>query len=295
MKLMNTFLTFALCALLLSCGENKNNGKDQGGDGVWVHKEPRVARVEVSSSETLLETYEFSYDNTGRITTLVKTDNMSKAVLLDLQYTYPSENKMHIQGKFYPIATNRFIDVDYDWNYRTFTYSGSWSTGWTYTTRCNEDDIVSETTAEVNFAASGGQYTSKTHYEEGYAVKDGTIYRIKIGSEVDAQSAHTTRTSNSQYLVYDLEYTNLADNQNFMLYIVPCNFPVWAASNLPGCKRLPKSVRIGSGDKGDVTYPESYTFEYEINASGDLETAVRTDYNGVDVVLVRTYKFIYQQ
>lgn len=294
MKLINTILTFALCALLLSCGENKNNDTEKEG-GVWGHKAPLVSRVEVSSSETPIETYEFSYDETGRMTALVKTDNLSKSVMLDLQYTYPSENKMHIQGKFFPIATNRFIDVDFDGHNRSFTYKGSWSTGWTYTTLCNEDYIATETVAEVNFAASGGQYTSQTRYEEGYAVKDGAIYRIKAGCEIGAQSARATRTANSQYLVTDVTYTNLADNQNFMVFIMPCNFPVWISSGLPGCKRLPQRITVASGANGDITYPESYTFEYELDASGNIETAVRTDYNGADVVLERTYKFIYHQ
>ena len=294
MKLMNTILTFALCALLLSCGENKNNGNEQV-DGVWVHKAPLVSRVEVSSNETPIETYEFSYDETGRMTALVKTDHLSKAVMLDLQFTYPSESKMRIQGKFYPITTNRFIDVDYDGHNRTFTYTGSWATGWTYTTFCNEDCIATKTGAEVSFAASGGQYTSKTDYEESYTINDGAISRIKAGCEVGAQSARATRTSNSQYLVTDVTYTNLVDNQNFMVFIMPCNFPVWASSGLPGCRRLPQKVTMASGANGETAYPESYVFEYETNASGNIETAVRTDYNGADVVLVRNYKFIYQQ
>ena len=194
---MKTFRILALllsAALALACNgkEDPENGRKTEKDSFWTHTAPLVSKVEVSSDGTLLETYEYTYDATGRMLTLVKTDRLSGEVLLNLQYTYPSEYRMRSTGKFSPLTSNRFITADYDPNAKTLVYSGSWSGAWKYSTTLDGNGLAAGTACLEDFAAKAGRYSSGMDYSESYATSDGTITAITIGTEIKARSSRAT-------------------------------------------------------------------------------------------------------
>ena len=291
MKSLYLFAAILLAALAAACnGGGEGDGKKTDRQ-IWAHEKPLVAMVEVSSGGIVIETYEYTYDEQGRILTMVKTDKLSKEVLLDLQYSYNGENEMKVQGKFFPIATNRYIDVSYNPTSGTLSSKGSWSGAWSYTTSVGEAGVVTSTECQSDFAAKEGYYTSKMNYSEVYTISEGTVTESVIGTEIGAQSSKATRTANVSALKTTYTPGGQDDRQNFAAYLMPDNFPVWIAAGFPGNKKLITGI---SASTGTIPAPETTTIEYSFNAAGDIDTATRTDYNAGTPYLTRTYKFIYQ-
>ena len=291
MKSLYLSAAIFLAALAPACnGSGEGEGKKTG-QQIWVHARPYVSMVEVSSGGSVIETYEYTYDGQGRIATLVKTDKQSKEIVLDLQYSYPSENGMKVQGKFFPIATNRYIDVSYDPSSGTVTYGGSWSGAWTYVTSVNEAGVVTSTKCQSDFAAKEGYYTSRMDYSEVYTIAEGTVTESLAGTGISAQSKKATRTSSSSALKTTYTPGGQDDRQNFAAYLMPGCFPVWIAAGFPGNKKLVTAI---SASTGTIPAPETTAIEYSLNAAGDIDTATRTDSNAGTPYLTRTYKFIYQ-
>ena len=291
-----------LAALLTtSCKGNGNNGDNNSRADIWVHEKPLVAKVEVSNGGALMETYEYTYDEKGRMLSLKKTDNLSNNIMLDLQYSYSGENEMKVQGKFYPTSTNRFMNVSYSsmsvasygngQKVGTLTYSGSWNGAWTYTTYHDENKVATRTECTNKFAAKEGYYNSDMDYSEEYTISGGTIVQSVIGTDIKAQSDKATHTANTSSLKTVYAVGDKADKQNFAAYLMPCTFPVWIAAGLPGNKQLVSGI---SSYTGDIKSAESTEIEYTLNAEGNIDTAVRTDSNAGTPYLTRTYKFIYQ-
>lgn len=291
MKPLYLFATILLATLAAACnGGGEGDGKKTDRQ-IWVHEKPLVAMVEVSSGGSVIETYEYTYDEQGRILTLVKTDKLAREVVLDLNYSYSGENEMKVQGKFFPIATNRYIDVSYNPTSGTLSYKGSWSGAWSYTTNVNEAGVVTSTECKSDFAAKEGYYTSKMNYNEVYAISEGTVTESVIGTEINAQSSKATRTANVSALKTTYTPGSQDDRQNFAAYLMPDNFPVWIAAGFPGNKKLVTGI---SASTGTIPAPETTAIEYSFNAAGDIDTATRTDSNAGTPYLTRTYKFIYQ-
>lgn len=291
MKPLYLFATILLATLAAACnGGGEGDGKKTDRQ-IWVHEKPLVAMVEVSSGGSVIETYEYTYDEQGRILTLVKTDKLAREVVLDLNYSYPGENEMKVQGKFFPIATNRYIDVSYNPASGALTYKGSWSGAWSYTTSVNKDGVVTSTECKSDFAAKEGYYTSKMNYSEVYTISEGTVTESVIGTEIGAQSSKATRTANVSALKTTYKVGSQDDRQNFAAYLMPDNFPVWIAAGFPGNKKLVTGI---SASTGTIPAPETTAIEYSFNAAGDIDTATRTDSNAGTPYLTRTYKFIYQ-
>ena len=300
MKVIHIFLTMLAAVLTASCnGKGTPGDKTSDGD-IWVHAKPLVAKVEVSSEGALIETYEYTYDEKGRMLTLKQTDNLSKTDMLDLQYTYTGENELKISGKFYPISTNRFIDVTYSstsvasygdvQRVGTLTYTGSWSGAWTYTTCHDENGVAASTECKDAFASKEGYYTSDMVYSEEYSISGGTVVQTVAGTDIKAQSNKATGTANTSSLKTVYTASDKADRQNFAAYLMPCTFPVWVAAGLPGNKQLITGI---SSYTGDIKSAESTNIDYTFDADGNIDTAVRTDSNAGQPILVRTYKFTY--
>jgi hypothetical protein len=283
-----------LLTLVLSCGEKPNGGgktPDEKKSAVWSLTAPLVQKVEVSTDGTVIESYEYNYDDQARLLSLKKTDRLSNTVLLDLQYTYPDESGMKATGKFFPITSNRYITAVKDLAQKTVSYAGSWTGAWSYVTGFDAGGTATGTTTDTEFAAQQGQYSSRTQYGETYTVSGGCISRSVIGTSVRSQTSQATSAAASTSLTVDYGYSDREDRQNFAVYLFPCEFPVWVAAGLPGCKKLVNRISMSGGN---VPSPVSTRIEYSFNPDGNIDTAIRTDLNNGETVLVRTYKFFYQ-
>lgn len=284
--------SLALLAVLASCGEKPNGGKTpSGGATAWSLPGPLVQKVEVRSGGTLLETYEYTYDDRGRLSSLRKTDKIQSAVFLDLQYSYPDETGMRATGKFYPVTSNRFITAVRNAADQTVSYAGSWSGAWSYATRYDAGGTALATATDLDFNATGGWYSAKTHLGEAYTVSGGCITRAEYGTEIEARTAQKTRSASAAQLTVSYTYSDREDKQNFAAYLFPCEFPVWVAAGLPGCKKLITGI---SKSAGSVSFPTTTQIAYTFTAEGNIDTATRTDLNDGAPVLVRTYQFYYQ-
>lgn len=281
-------LTLALAAV--SCGE-PNGGKTPDGKkaAVWSLSAPLVQKVEVSADGSVIETYEYTYDDLGRILSLRKTDKLRDENLLNLQYSYPDENGMRATGKFFPVTSNRFVSAVKDEAEKTVSYHGSWSGAWAYVTTLDAGGTATGTSTDPEFAAKDGQYSARAHYSETYSVSGGCITQSVIGTDIESRTTFKSAAASSA-LTVRYSYSDREDKQNFAVYLFPCEFPVWVAAGLPGCKKLVSGITMASGN---VASPVSTRIEYKLDADGNIDTATRTDLNGSETVLVRTYKFYY--
>ena len=280
-------------AILASCGQKPENGTTPQGGGatIWSLPTPLVQKVEVRSDGTLIETYEYTYDDKGRVSSLTKTDCLQQEKMLELSYSYPDETGMKAAGKFYPVTSSRYITAVRNTGERTVSYSGSWTGAWSYVTSYDAGGTALATATDLDFKAQEGWYSAKTHYGEAYTVSGGCISRVDYGTEIEAQTKRKTRSSSSSELTVSYTYSDKEDRQNFAVYLFPCEFPVWYAAGLPGCKKLITGI---STARGTVSYPATTRISYTFTADGNIDTATRTDYNASEPTLVRTYKFTYQ-
>ena len=144
--------------------------------------------------ETLIETYEYTYDEKGRVASLLKTDQLQQAVLLDLSYSYPDETGMKALGKFYPVTSNRYVTAVRNTSEQTVSYNGSWTGAWAYVTRYDAGGTALSTETDLDFNAKDGQYSAQTHMGEKYTVSGGCITRAAYGAEIKAQTSRKTRS-----------------------------------------------------------------------------------------------------
>ena len=282
-----------LLALTLSCGKKPDGGgktPDEKKSATWSLPAPFVQKVEVSADGSVIESYEYTYDDQARILSLRKTDRLTNTPLLDLQYTYPGESGMKVTGKFFPITSNRIISAAKDAAQKTVSYSGSWTGAWSYVTTLDAGGTATGTTTDPEFASKEGKYSSKTHYSEAYTVSGGCITRSVMGTDIESRTNNLTASASSA-LTVDYSYSDREDKQNFAAYLFPGEFPVWVAAGLPGCKKLVREIKMASGN---VPSPVSSRIEYAFDTDGNISTAIRTDLNNGETVLVRTYKFFYQ-
>ncbi len=292
---MKAFPLYALllsAALAIACNgeDGPNNGGKNSQNDIWAHAKPLVSKVEVSSEGSLIESYEYTYDEQGRILTLVKTDRISGDELLNLRYTYPSENEMRATGRIFPLTSNRYITAIYDPKAGTLVFNGSWADAEKYALTLDSNGLVNRVESQSNFAAKDGSYNSDLYYSEEYSASGGTITTSVIGTDLKAKSRRTTHIASSSALTTAYTYTSQEDRQNLAAYLMPCYFPVWIAAGLPGNQKLIKGI---SSKTGDNPAPETVSLDYSLNASGDIDTATRTDSNAGTPILVRTYKFYY--
>ena len=282
-----------ILAILASCGEKPENRPTPQGGGatVWSLPTPLVQKVEVRSDGTLIETYEYTYDDKGRVSSLVKTNCLQQEKMLELSYSYPDETGMKVTGKFYPVASNRFITAVRNTAGQTVSYNGSWTDAWSYVTQYDANGTALSTAMDLDFNAKGGQYSAQTHLGEQYTVSGGCITRAVYGAEIKAKTQRRTHSISETELTVSYTYSDKEDRQNFAVYLFPSEFPVWYAAGLPGCKKLITGI---STARGSVQYPASTRIEYTFNTDGNIDTATRTDYNASEPTLVRTYKFHYQ-
>lgn len=281
-----------ILAALASCGEKPEGGKtpQEGGATIWSLPTPHVQKVEVRSDGTLIETYEYAYDDKGRVISLTRTDQLKKEKLLELSYSYPDETGMKATGKFYPVSSNRFITAVRNTAEHTVSYNGSWTDAWSYVTQYDVNGTALSTVTDLDFNAKGGQYSAQTHLGELYTVSGGCITRAAYGAEIKAKTQRRTHSVSETELTVSYNYSDKEDRQNFAVYLFPCEFPVWYAAGLPGCKKLITGI---STARGSVQYPATTKIDYTFNPDGNIDTATRTDYNAGEPILVRTYKLTY--
>ncbi len=288
-----------LCCLslpLIGCGAGnggQSGGNDDGSASLWKMRNYPVSKVEVYTEDNVLvETYEYTYDEYNRLLSLRRTDNMVGNRLLDLKYSYPSSSEMVIAGTYYYSTASRTTKVRLDAENKQMTYVGNWKGAWFFQTTFNNEGAVLMTSADVGFGLATASYATSGNYIEAYTRSGGDVVRVEIGTHLRSTSIRQTAVQSAPTsAIMELTYTELEDRQNFGVYLFTCEFPVWYAKELPGNKHLPSEI---TWRNGEVPSHLSTRLTYEMDEDGDIRTAIRTDFNDEDPVLVRRYSFYYK-
>lgn len=288
-------LLFATMLLALSCG-NENNGKDPSrpddnpDESLWRNDLYLPLGISVYTGNDLVESIDLDLDKFGRVISLVRKDVIQDKVLLDLEYSYSGTSDLYIKGKYFFTSGDKEVIASIDGKKGTVTYGGTWDKAWQFVSSFNEDGTVLSTEANLEFSPSTGQYSTVGGYNEVYSVSGGNIVTAVVGTNMESQSSKLTKSVSESELTIEYTYCDHEDNQNFGVFLMNCDLPVWVAKGLPGCRNLITGMKM---KHGNITLPTSFTVEYAFDDNGDIETATRTDYNGTAAVLKRVYKFTY--
>ena len=297
-KMTNAILMGLLLASVMtvspSCADRSGEGSGDGGNdnpstSLWKMETDRLSKVEVVSGGSIIETYEFKYDDYSRLTSLIKRDLVGGNKLLDLKYSYKDDSKVEISGIYYPLAAERSTTAVIDADSRSVSYTGNWKGAWTFTTAYDGDGTVLSTEVSDNYAA-GSYYSADVKYSEEYEVvsRDVRSVRMSVSTSVDTQV--NTNVSNSNELKVEYTYSDKYDDCNFNVFLMNCEFPVWFAKGLPGCLHLISGM---TASHAGVASPVSFKMSYTFNSSNQLKMAVRKDYEGSNLVLEKTYRLYY--
>lgn len=307
MRRLDIFLAALLAVSLASCGgetttpntpgtttddNKKDNTDDNGGGSVsvspWVlSASKRLSGVEVSCNGTPLEEYAFSYDNSGRLSSLVKKDKVSGETLYDLSYGYSGDAQASIAGKYFGTGSERTITATAAPG--ELSYKGDWADAWGYTAKYDTSGVILSLGATPSFSANG-YYSSSADYAERYEVSSGNVLSATTGTTIDARSDKGTSTHSTYDVSYIYEYSDKADRQNFAVFLMPCQFPVWYATGFPGNRNLLSgmSMKLGS-----IEGQMSFTVDYELDTEGNIVSATQTMYAGKETLMTKTFTLSY--
>ena len=286
------FYLLAIACLAASCGGNNEEEKkketDDPSSSLWKMQLYAPSLVQVYAENELVESYSFEFDGNMRVTSLLRKDEIAGKALLDLAYTYSGKSDMSVSGTFYSTAAAKTVNASIDG--KTVTYKGDWDNARQYKTTYDANGTVTATDAALEFAPTSGQYSSLGTYSEVYKVSSGNVTSATLGADITSQSSKSAKLESSKELTIEYTYSDKPDKQNFNVFLMNCEFPVWFAKELPGCKNLISGMKMKCGS---VTLPQSFKVEYTFDSGGDILTATRKDYNDSELVLTRVYKLTY--
>jgi len=282
------FLTLLVSVIVSSCnsGEKKGPEPESEADGpAWKLDGPLPSRVEVLRGKTLLETFEFAYDENDHLISLVKKNIPDEKLLLDLKYSYSGENDMTVSGTFYPAAKTMVATIDAN------TLSYGFSGGLRYEISFDRDGSLSTLQTSDSFVSEGGQYSRKVKYLEKYLFDGGNCSVVSVSNDCEALSSKINGTVFASSLEYVFTYLDEPDKQNFAAFLMGCEFPVWYAAGLPANAKLVCGMKMKCGGVDGVI---SWTIDYDLDDEGNIISAIKTDYIDGEEILSKTFDFYYR-
>jgi len=257
-----------------------------------------VSSIEVKCGNKLVESYTFTYDKDGRLSSLLRRDENSGKVFLNLAYSYDGTSGMTVKGTMDGKPGLRTLIVSHSSSEVSYV-TDSWNS-WRYTTSVGRDDVARGTYSNSSFSSNGGFFSSKTDFSEVYELVGKDIVMVESGTEIAGRTVKdifgagaklkpvSVKTASS--LVTKYTYSDASDRQNFCSFIFNCNFPVWYAEGLPGCEHLITDVNMATSG---VDIPQHQHFDYTFNDTGDIVKVTRTWSTEGKNYLTLTYDFKY--
>ncbi|MCQ2184635.1 MAG: hypothetical protein MJY62_04420 [Bacteroidales bacterium] len=303
MKRILKFICAAALAMAaaVSCKDSGNKKtdpapKDDPEASVWKLSTAVPGMVTVKSSGQVLQMDVFETDEYNRLTAMTRSDIKMNADLLDFKYTFSGKSTAVIAGTMYGSKTAYSITATCNDDDTAVTYQGSWASPELMTTTY-EDGLAVSSGYNYSFEDATFYKSDEEYYEKYTSDGKGNIASAAIGtrilSKVTGQTGPkaTTEVRSEKEVVYKYTYSDKDDLQNFNAYLMNCNFPVWFAKGLPGCKKLISGMTVS---RGEFPLREKFTVEYtRFDGEGRLLEAVRTDYVGEKEVCKRTYSLTY--
>lgn len=287
------YLISALSALFCcACGKNDNPGPSPvppADESLWrMHNDP-VEKVDVYCGDILLETYTFEYnDKYDMVTSITRTDKTTGSDILKVSCTYSGtcDASFSIQAGGASTTVKASFNEDRD----VLEYGPDTDAAFRYRTRLDSYNAL-PITDEAAYSYMCQNYSSSLAAKQIFAEKDGDISSVEWNPYIQTTAfPYITVAEAKSGLTYAYTYSEAEDLQNFAAFLMPCDFPLWFATELPGCKHLITGMTMKSGN---VTLPESFTVSYTFNDGGSIKTALRTDYSRGRKILERTYKYTY--
>lgn len=262
------------------------SGESGTGNISWSPASSCARSVTVYAGNTVVESFAFTYDDSGRLSTLVRTDPVSSKSLLDVRYAYEGTSRVMISGSMADDNKDRTIQVDVVKGGLEYSAPQSWK----YHVAVSDGMPVSVGTAS-KFEAPSGVVSTGAEYEERFTEESGDISGHTIGTVFKGETGKGTGVMSEGSLSYHYSYTSDPDRQNFDAFLMECNFAVWYAAGLPGCRHLTSDIKV-SGD--GVDYQSDQHIDYELDSDGNILSAVRTWKSGSETLLTLKYVFSYE-
>lgn len=290
MKSLHLFIPALSAICLLSCKESEEQKKPSSGEGSdWKLEAFYPSKVEVYTNGKQVETYVFSFDKNECLSSLTRTDNLTGNKLLDVSYQYSGDNDMSASCLFYSSTTKRSCSATLDRDSNTLTCTSDISSPWTIDMALDSDGNPRQMGIKWNYSST--KYTSEGSFSEVYHISEGDVDSYEAGCDISCRNTKSTEGTSSETVTWTYTYSDDLDNQNFGMFLMNCQFHVWAAAGLPGNRHLITGMKASCGG---VDLPQSFTVSYKFNSDGDIISAVRKDYNGKTLILTREYKFSYE-
>lgn len=286
---MKKTIIISLAAVLLcaSCKPKQPvnpNPPAPADDSCWEMRNDPIECIKVYNGKTLVQTFNFEYNEKDMLTSMTRVDEQLKIKLMDIKYSYEGKTGMKASGKFY--NTTKAISADFNEDRDNLSYG--LEHGISYSLSLDSDDMPG--LCKGSYAYDGKAYSSKRDEKIIYSTKGGNIESLKIGTEASTDTRTKTGSVTSGAVEYVYTYSDKLDLQNFAAYLMPCEMPVWVPAELPGCKNLITGM---SCKVGGVALPESFTVSYVLNDNGSIRSATRTDFSRGREISTLRYEFSY--
>lgn len=253
---------------------------------LWEMENDPVESVSVFCGNTLVQTFFYEYDDCSRLIRIRREDAAPKSVMFDLKLDYEGLAGMRLSGSY--LYAFRTIGASFSEDGDVLRYGPEGGDGMSCTLTMDSGDLPAM--CRVAYSYECPEYSSDVRQRIVYTAEDGDITAIAITTESAFASKCLTKAVSGSGIEYVYTYCDKPDLQNFAAYLVPCEFPVWVAAELPGCSHLISGMTCRCGG---VTLPESYDVTYVLNDNGSIRSAVRTDFSRGTKVSELRYEFSY--
>lgn len=292
MKRYITVLSIAALALV-SCNQKQPDGPQPApaGKSLWKMKNDPVECVSVYCGKTLVQSFNYEYDKEDRVVSIKRVDELTKAPMMNLDITYGGIGEMTVSGSY--LYANRTFKASFNEDRDMLTYGAQEEGFLTNILTMDSDDLPGVCKGTYDFSAKN--YDSAIAQKTVYGTGNCDILSIAFRTETATKTDELTECKSERTVEYDYTYSDEEDLQNFAAYLIPCDFPVWYAAELPGCAHLITGMTCKCGN---VTLPQSFEVKYVLNDNGSIRSATRTDYTTRDGNKVRVselrYEFSYE-
>lgn len=283
----------AMMCCWISCSSEEpgtgGNIEPAGDNPHWIMKNDLVEKVSVYSGDKIVETFSYEYDEMDRTARLVRTDKTTGVIMMDISYSYDDAGGMTLSGKW-GTGAKRTMYASLAEDDSSMSFKGSWNDALEYTVSLDTEGLPAASGFKYGFRSGNDEYSSDIMNSQSFRIDGEDISSIVMSTGIRTSAGKTTGAEASSGLEISYTYSEMEDVQNFNVYLVPCEFPVWYAKELPGCRHLITGMTM---KRGNVILPSSFTVSYTFNDNGSIKTATRTDFSRGAPVVERVYSFSY--
>lgn len=274
-----------------------NNQSDPGSGPSLKPAETPAAKITVKCADKEVETYLFTYDETGRVSRMFRSDLMSGKTLFDLEYTYGGTADVLISGTFDGRGSKHTVSVSQGKS--AIAYNSDFWSCWTYSVSIRGGKATG-TSMDCSFTSDTPYYHSETSMYTEFVFSGNDIVQSKSASAVEGGidkpfSPSSTESNNAEYdtdtsINGIFTYSENRDRQNFCSFLFDCSFPVWYAEGLPGCEHLVTDIMMTAGG---MELPQKQHIDYTLDEKGNIVSARRIFLNEGKTYLTLDYCFEY--